>query len=97
MKTFFRACDTDFDDRLSLDELLAYAEKHRLPLKFEIVAEMFNDIVRGRAVINEKHRNDPLTLDEVMAAVRGRHKWNSDKKEWEVSYKPARDYWIIML
>lgn len=29
--------------------------------------------------------------------MRGRHKWNTAKKEWEVGYRPCRDYWILML
>ena len=32
-----------------------------------------------------------------MAAVRGRHRWNTETKEWEVAYRPTRDQWIIML
>ena len=58
---------------------------------------MFNDATKGRGVIREEKRGDPLTLDEVIAAVRGRHRWNTESKEWEVCYRPTRDYWIIML
>ena len=39
----------------------------------------------------------PLTLDEMCATVRGRHKWNIKEKAWGVSYRKMRDYWIILL
>jgi hypothetical protein len=39
----------------------------------------------------------PLTLEEVAAAVRGRQRWNTQLKEWEVYYRPFRDFWIILL
>jgi hypothetical protein len=58
---------------------------------------MFDDITRHRTVIHEYQRKEPVTLDEIIAAVRGRHKWNTVTKEWEVGYRPARDYWILML
>jgi len=71
--------------------------KHRLPLEQEIIVEMFHEITKTRVLTNENKRNEPLTLDEIQAAVRGRHKWNTQTKEWEVIYRPLRDYWIIML
>ena len=58
---------------------------------------IFEEAVAGRGVIHEKQRYEPLTLDEVCASVRGRHRWNTVTKEWEVYYKPCRDYWIILL
>lgn len=97
MKSFFHACDVNNNDRISVDELFVYAEKHQLPFTREQIHEMYLDATKGRAVINEEKRHAPLTLDEVSAAVRGRHKWNTQTKEWEVAYRPTRDYWIIML
>ena len=44
VKQFFRACDQDFDDRLSLEELYNYCDKHRLPLTQDIVSEMYHEI-----------------------------------------------------
>lgn len=35
IKTFFRACDVDCDDRLSTDELFRYSEKHQLPFTWD--------------------------------------------------------------
>ena len=58
---------------------------------------MFNEITSHRSLIHEYHRNNPVTLDEIQAAVRGRHKWNTQTKQWEVTYRPTRDYWILML
>jgi len=97
IKTFFRACDADCNDRLSTDELFRYSEKHQLPFTWDQVNEMFLDAVRGRVVTSEDKRYAPLVLDEIIAAVRGRHRWNTVTKEWEVAYRPTRDYWIIML
>ena len=97
VKAFFRACDQDVDDRITLEELHGYAEHHRLPLEPHIIDEMFHEITKQRAVIHEHKREGPLTLDEIQAAVRGRHRWNASTKEWEVAYRPCRDYWIIML
>ena len=97
MKSFFVACDTGFDDRVSLEELNDYAVRHHLPLSAEIIAEMYYEITSHRSVIHEYQRNEPVTLDEIVAAVRGRHKWNMVSKEWEVTYRPTRDYWILML
>jgi hypothetical protein len=28
---------------------------------------------------------------------RARHSWNVEKKEWEIRYRPYRDYWIALL
>lgn len=97
VKSFFRACDVNADDRLSIDELFAYAEKHHLPFDKQEITDMFLDATRNRPIIQEKDRSNPLTQDEVMAAVRGRHRWNTDTKEWEVAYRPTRDQWIFML
>lgn len=58
---------------------------------------MFHDAVKGRGVIIESKRNDPLSVDEVMAVVRGRHRWNPETKEWEVAYKATRDQWLMLL
>jgi len=38
-----------------------------------------------------------LTHEEVAAAVRGRHRWNTQTKEWEIFYRPYRNYWIVLL
>jgi hypothetical protein len=97
IKAFFRAADVNANERLSIDELFAYAEKHKLPFTKDEITNMFVDATKNRAVVLEKHRNDPLTQDEVISAVRGRHRWNTQTKEWEVAYRPTRDQWIIML
>jgi hypothetical protein len=39
----------------------------------------------------------PITHEEIAAAVRGRHKWNTQTKTWEIKYRPYRDYWIVLL
>ena len=39
----------------------------------------------------------PLSHEEVAATVRGRHRWNPDIKQWEINYRPYRNYWIVLL
>lgn len=29
--------------------------------------------------------------------MRGRHRWNKETKEWEIKYRPYRNYWIVLL
>ena len=65
VKSFFRACDQDVDDRITLEELHNYAVNHRLPLESHIIDEMFHEITKQRAVIHEHKREGPLTLDEI--------------------------------
>lgn len=58
---------------------------------------MFYEAAKGRGIIHEHQKHAPLTLEEIAAAVRGRHRWNPQEKYWEVNYRPCRDYWIIFL
>jgi hypothetical protein len=41
--------------------------------------------------------NGPLTHEEVAAAVRGRHCWDPETKNWTIKYRAYRDYWIALL
>ena len=58
---------------------------------------MFEDAIRGRGFINVEQRTRPLTHEEIATAVRGRHRWNTKAKEWEIAYRPYRNYWIVLL
>ena len=58
---------------------------------------MFKEAVHGRGVVNEKQRENPLSIEEIVASVRGRYKWNTTEKKWEVGYRKMRDYWIVLL
>lgn len=58
---------------------------------------MFEDAIKGRGFINEEQRVRPLSHEEVATAVRGRHKWNTATKEWEIAYRPYRNHWIVLL
>ena len=69
--------DTDFDDRVTLEELVDYVKRRELPITEETVNEMYNDAIKGRGFVNEAQRIAPLTHEEVATAVRGRHAWNS--------------------
>lgn len=58
---------------------------------------MYFEATKHRVVVTPELMDAPLTIDEVSAAVRGRHRWNIETKEWDVAYRPTRDLWIIML
>ena len=71
------AMDTDFDDRISEEELQAYIEKKQLPFEEGIASQLFNEALTGRGFATEKQRLAPLSHDEVASTVRGRQKWNT--------------------
>ena len=62
-----------------------------------IVEKMFEEAASGRGFISKEQMRGPLTHEEIAAAVRGRHQWNCELKQWEIKYRPFRDYWIILL
>ena len=97
IKTLFLAIDTDLDDRISAGEILRYIHKAKITIKDEVAQQLFDECAARRSVIHEKQRDLPLTFDEVVSAIRGRHKWNTEDKHWEISYRPMRDYWVILL
>lgn len=65
IKSFFRSCDQDCDDRITLEELISYSVRHRLPLEKEIIEEMFLEIIKQRVPIHESKRDGPLLLEEI--------------------------------
>jgi hypothetical protein len=89
--------DTDFDDRVGIQELKDYIRMKELPFEEGVEDRMFEDAIKGRGFINEEQRVRPLSHEEVATAVRGRHRWNTQTKEWEISYRPFRNYWIVLL
>jgi hypothetical protein len=58
---------------------------------------MYKEATSGRGYISAAQINNPLSHDEVAAAVRGRHSWDCKNKTWYVKYRPYRDYWIALL
>ncbi len=38
-----------------------------------------------------------LSVAEIAAAVRGRHSWDPVSRQWQLKYRPFRDYWIFLL
>ena len=74
-----------------------YIIKHELPFEDDIPSKLFNEALTGRGYVTEKQRTAPLSLEEVAACVRGRQKWDTAAKEWEISYRPFRNYWIVLL
>lgn len=39
---------------------------------------MFKEAASGRGYVCDSQMNEPLTHMEIAAAVRGRHKWNTE-------------------
>lgn len=89
--------DVDLDDRISLHELAHYVTQTQVPIDNQIVIEMYQDATKGRGVVHDGQRMDGLTLEEIQYAVRGRHSWNTETKQWGVTYRPYRNYWILLL
>lgn len=58
---------------------------------------MFEEATQGRIHCTEQKKRAALSHEEVAACVRGRHKWNSETKEWEVKYRTYRNFWIVLL
>ena len=84
IRTLCDSIDKDFDDRITLEEMQSYIREKELPISDEIAEEMFADAIKGRGFVNEAQRLAPLSHDEVAGAVRGRHAWNTQTKEWEI-------------
>ena len=89
--------DKDFDDRITLQDIINYIHEKELPITDEVAKEMFEDAIKGRGFVSETQRLAPLTHEEVATAVRGRHSYNTRSKRWEVQYRPYRNYWIVLL
>lgn len=97
IKKLFLTMDSDLDDRISASEIKKHMKKVKLTLEEGIADALFNEIAERRAVVHEKQKSEPLDFEEIVAAIRGRHKWNTETKTWEHSYRPMREYWIILL
>lgn len=97
IRTLCDKIDKDFDDRITLEEILNYIHEKELPISDEVAAEMFNDAIKGRGFVSEAQRLAPLTHEEVATAVRGRHAYNARSKQWDVVYRPYRNEWIVLL
>lgn len=72
--------DSSFDERLQIEELYAYVEKHQIPFENGVVQAMFREVGSGRGFISHEQQDGPITHKEIAAAVRGRHLWNTKTK-----------------
>lgn len=48
-----------------MEELAKYVVKYQLTIKEDVLTEMFQEAIQGRAIIHEKQRGLPLTLEEI--------------------------------
>lgn len=97
VKILFAALDLDLDDRVSIEEIANFVKLHQIPFTDQNIVDMFKEATWGRRIIHDRQKELPLAVEEISAAVRGRHRWNTQVKNWEVYYRPFRDFWIIML
>lgn len=97
VKKLFAAMDVDMDDKVSLGELSRYVEASGVPITPDIVMAMFREASSQRGIIHEAQRDAGLTIEEIQFAVRGRYSLNHKTKEWGVSYRQCRDFWILLL
>lgn len=91
------AMDDTMDDRISAEEIQEYVDKLQLPFEPGVCEKMFADAIEGRGYINEAQRVGPINHIEIAKACRGRHQWNTERKEWEIKYRPYRNHWIVLL
>lgn len=97
VKQFFDVLDTDMDERINVDDMRAHVKRHQIPIEDQTLVDMFYEAAKGRAIVHEHQKHQPLTLEEVAMAVRGRYKWNLHRKEWDVGYRQFRDFWIVLM
>lgn len=97
IKRLFVAMDQDLDDKVSLDELIKYIKDNEVAISVSTAIDMFNDAASVRRVVLKKQYQNPLEIEEVQYAVRGRYQWNNDSKSWGIHYKQYRDYWLLLL
>ena len=45
--------NTDFDDRITQEEIIDFIHRKELPIEDSVVDEMFKDAVKGRGFVNE--------------------------------------------
>jgi hypothetical protein len=91
------AIDTSFDERISLNEITDFIRQRELPISEEDAKMMFDDARSGRGFVCERQMMGPLTHMEVAAAVKGRHCYDHNTKQWDIKYRPFRDHWIVLL
>lgn len=96
VKRLFTVMDQDIDDRVSLQELIAYVEISGAPIDRDTVCDMFDEAAKNRPVIHNAQKYMGLTIEEIQQAVRGRFAYIKQTKRWGVSYRSFRDYWILL-
>ena len=80
-----------------MEEILLYSEKHRLPLTEQIVIGMFREATKNRPIVHSRQAEAPLTIEEITAALKGRYRWDTERKAWDCSYRPFREWWVLLL
>ena len=97
IKNLFIAMDQDLDDHVSMKELKDYIKLHELLIDHATAEAMFMDASKVRRVTHDDQYKDPLVIEEIQMAVRGRYQFNNKTKEWGIYYKKYRNEWILML
>jgi len=85
------------DDKISIIELKNYIARFELAIDLSTADQMYLEAASHRAITHGYQRTTPLTIEEIFAAVKGRFSYNRELQAWGVSYRPFRDYWVLML
>jgi hypothetical protein len=93
----FKAMDQDFDDRISLNELRAFTRSKNLnTITEEQIQEMFSEASSHRAIVHQKQKGEGLTLEELIATVRGRVSYGAKPGQHKIVYRKCRPLWILL-
>lgn len=72
IKKLFVAMDEDLDDMITLEEFMRYIKKHELAIPKEVAVDMYHEATSKRSVIHKEQLDEPLKIEEIQMAVRGR-------------------------
>jgi len=57
--------DDSMDDRISVEEIQEFVDKHNLPFEEGVCEKMFMDAIEGRGYISEAQRLGPISHVEI--------------------------------
>jgi hypothetical protein len=69
--------DRNLNDKVSLEEMQLYVRENNMSIDDHIVVEMFNDAASVRRIVNMAQLDNPLEIEEIQFAVRGRYQWDT--------------------
>ncbi|EAS03404.2 hypothetical protein TTHERM_00732510 (macronuclear) [Tetrahymena thermophila SB210] len=88
--------DSNADRRVTLEDIKQFSHKKFIYYKDNIYQEMFEDVVKLRRTTFQEQKSQPLTVDEIWAAVQMHYKLGPNH-EWIENPRPYRKYWVQLL